>query len=215
MKKAFTLAEILICMAIIGALGVVLMRSISNQNFDEKEYALKAHKAMRLIDEASAQIIQSEVEQVPAGAFMINTAGSWEYVICSAANSCTNKATSQKLIDLYKKYIKFESTTSNFKSNYTGYSSAPTSIYGAKIPGEIYIGMEVNSNNSITACPSTVYIPASELKTNETFVASTTANTSDKKCWGKIYIDTNGKKGPNELGKDVYVFGMGEFGIVK
>lgn len=214
MKKAFTLAEILICMAIIGALGVVLMRSISNQNFDEKEYALKAHKAMRLIDEASAQIIQSEVEQVPAGAFMINTAGSWEYVICSAANSCTNKATSPNLINLYKKYIKFENTTNDFKSDYTGYSGAPEDIDGAKIPGEIYIGMEVNSNNS-WECPGTIYIPASELKTNETFVASTTANTSDKKCWGKIYIDTNGKKGPNELGKDVYVFGMGEFGIVK
>ncbi len=213
MKKAFTLAEILICMAIIGALAIVMMKSISNQNYDEKEYALKAHKAMRLIDEASAQIIQSEVEQVPAGAFMINTTGTWEYVICSAANSCTNKATSQKLIDLYKKYIKFESTTSNFKTNYTGYSSAPTSIYGAKIPVDLYIGMQVSS--SVGACPSVVYVPAAEQPANETFVASSLVDTSSKKCWGKLYIDTNGKKGPNTLGKDVYIFGMGEFGIVK
>ena len=31
--------------------------------------------------------------------------------------------------------------------------------------------------------------------------------------WGKLYIDVDGNKGPNQLGKDVFVYGLNEIGV--
>lgn len=215
MKKAFTLIEVVICITILGIIAIVMLKSISDQNFNEKEYALKAHKAIRLIDEASAQIIQSESEWLPTGAFMTKSTGSWEYAVCTAPSSCTTLASSSQIINLFRRYIKFENTyPGTYKNFYTGYD-IPDGSSGGIIQGKIYVGFENNANNTIKACPDEVYIPTSEQKNGTDFVVSSTIDTSNKNCWGKVYIDTNGNKGPNELGKDIYVFGMGEFGIVK
>lgn len=214
MKKAFTLVEIMICMAIIGTLAVIMLSSINNQGFDEKEWALKAHKTIRLIDEMSAQIIQKEVDQLPTGAFMTDTTGSYEYAICATATSCSTKASSKQVVDLFANYIKFEKTYSQLKTAYTGYSAIKnnSNVAGGRIAGDIYIGFL--TTKTVSACPSEVYIPPFETEGGK-MLSSTSHSTSDKKCWGTLYIDVNGNKKPNELGKDIYVFGMGEMGIEK
>ena len=42
-----------------------------------------------------------------------------------------------------------------------------------------------------------------------------TASHETKKCWGELYIDTNGIDTPNTYGQDIFIYGLDENGIAK
>ena len=42
-----------------------------------------------------------------------------------------------------------------------------------------------------------------------------TGNLDTDKCWGSVYIDTSGTKGPDALGQDVFVFGLNSQGVAR
>ena len=193
MKKAFTLVEILLCMVIIGVIAVVMVQTIKTKDFTEKSYIANALKIMDNIEQASLKIRELEKTNCPMGMFMINIMDTWEYAL---VNSSGNSASATDVINLYAKYLKFENTGLKF-CDHTGYCSNDD-IIGAKIHSDSFIGFEITSTED---CPN-YYMPGSDTLTN-----------GKGKCWGKLYMDVNGTKGPDELGKDVFIFGMNEIGI--
>ena len=125
----------------------------------------------------------------------------------NSANS--DKATSQDLVNLFKNHIKYESDVVNFCDN-TSYCS-DTNIKGAKVAGGAYIGF--SKYDSIKDCPA-YYMPGvqGQLSAPKSF---TNGASVTKKCWGELYMDVNGIKGPDTIGQDVFVYGLGEYGIEK
>ena len=193
-KKAFTLAEVLICLMIIGVLAAIMIKNIKTKDFTEKGYIASAYKALESVQQASLQICELETTSCPMQSYMVNVAGDWEYTIVNASGTNAN---TEEILNLYDNYLKLEDTGINF-CDYTPYCNSD-SIKGAKIAGNGYIGFEVTE---VQTCPD-YYLPN-----------STTLMKGEGKCWGKFYFDADGKKGPNELGKDVFVFGLGERGLV-
>lgn len=192
-KQAFTLAEILICLVIIGFIALIMIKNVKTKDFTEKTYIASAFKAFESVQQASVKIRDSETESCPTGSFMVNVAGDWEYTL---VNSSGINANTEEVLNLYGNYLKFENIGINF-CDYTSFCS-DEEIKGAKLPGNMYIGFEVTE---IEDCPD-YYMPNT----------ATIINGSGK-CWGKLYVDVDGTKGPNTLGKDVYVIGLNESGL--
>lgn len=192
-KNAFTLAEVLICLMIIGVIAVVMIKNLRTQDFTEKSYIANGFKALETVQQASLKIRDLENTSCPMGSFMVNVAGTYDYTLVNASGTNANTT---EVLNLYNNYLKLESVGINF-CDYTGYCSN-SAIKGAKLPGNVYIGFEVTS---VTNCPN-YYLPN-----------SSTLLTGEGKCWGKLYVDTDGPKGPNQLGKDVFVMGLNEKGV--
>ncbi|MBQ8848457.1 MAG: prepilin-type N-terminal cleavage/methylation domain-containing protein [Candidatus Gastranaerophilales bacterium] len=195
-KKGFTLAEVIICLVVVGLIAAVIMSNLKLGDYKEKSYIGMARKIMANFQAASQQIREQEQTSVPTRSFIVNSLGAWEYVILNSTGSAN--ATVNDVVNLYGKYIKYEKSIINFCDN-SGYCS-DTSIKGAKLPNGAYIGFK--TSGTIIDCPA-YRIP------------SETSNTAGKgKCWGTFYIDADGNNGPNAIGRDVYVFGLDENGLV-
>lgn len=209
MKKysAFTIVEIILTMTIIATLATVMLVNLKRKDVSDKTFGLNAYKVMEVIQQASSKIRELEKDtRCPTGTFMANVLGTYEYTILNKAGGSTANAT--EVASLFGDYMQYQQSNINF-CDYTPYCSN-TNIKGAKIIGNVYIGFEVLS--SISNCPTTYYIPNSSGKGYADKITSTAAQVG--KCWGKLYADVNGSAGPNQLGKDVFIWGLGETGLV-
>ena len=210
-KKAFTLAEILICVGIISIVIVFLIKTLKPNSYDEKTSIIGARKFIETVDEALLQITAIEKAQCPDGKYLVNAGGSSpEIAIYNPAGTAV--ISSSEFVTLISKHVKFEEYPIN-SCTYTSQCTG-TSIKGGKLAGGAYIGFEIYS--TVADCPGyrnpgdTANSPAP----TKFDPASGTYPTA--KCWGKFYMDVNGpNKGANTLGVDVYVFGLGENGLAK
>lgn len=199
-KFAFTLAEILVCLMIIGVIAGIFMKNIKGESFTKKSYIANAYKVINAFDQASTKIIETDPTSCPTGTFLTKAAGlkDPEYTF---SNSAGGNANTSEVLKVYSKFIKFEQSSINF-CDYTGYCT-DTSIKGGRLHGNVYMGIKVGG--SAANCPS-YYLP------NASGAITVGANT---KCWGNLYIDVDGLKGPNKLGEDVFIFGLGARGIAR
>jgi len=201
-KKGFTLAEVSIAMMIMAFLCLIMIQAFNPKKYQEKTNKAAALKAIEFTNQATAQMLDNE-DNFPTASWMIKTGGlnSWEYT--------STATTSTDIIGLYEEFLKFEGGVINFCDK-SGYCD-DDKIKGAKVAGGTYFGIE--KFDAITDCPS-YRMPYEETDSPApSEFDPKTATYTTKKCWGKVYLDINGSSGPDELGKDVYVFGMGEFGL--
>ena len=204
-KKAFTLAEIILVLIIMGILVLVILQTVKPNTYDDKTNTAHAQKIYATLDNAAAQIIANERVQCPEGRFMVRPAGgSWEFV--TKKTNGTDNADAAALVSLFGKYIKYEIDSLNF-CDYT--TACNSDIEGAKVVGGAYIGFTVYSD--ITDCPA-YYVPGDNVQhpAPTMFEGGSMVN---KKCWGEVRVDVNGIKGPDIVGNDVFTFGLGELGI--
>jgi len=220
-KKAFTLAEAMVVIFLIGVLSVFMIKSAKNSKTDERERIAKAFKAIEAFDYASSQICELDAN-CPFGKFMVANKtkrststgddGKLKVTYTYTYAKSVTVDSSAALRNLYAKYIKFEKTYDDF-CTYSGYCSSGA-YPGGKISGDIHVGLELLS--SISDCPN-YYMPdpsGSEPSTPSEITVQDRLDTGAKpKCWGKLYIDVNGTDAPNTLGKDVFVFGLDEKGV--
>jgi len=204
-NRAFTLIEILLVAVIIGVLAVIMIKNINSKSFTDKANIANAYKAIEIVQQASAKILGAETDWCPTGKFINKIINNYEFGVINPTTS--KEATLDEMMELYGSYLKLQKRNLNFCS-YTEYcEDSNTDIKGAKIVGDIYIGFEKFASPDIQDCPTTYYMPES----NELIEKEAGSN---GKCWGKFYVDVNGPAAPNEFGKDVFVWGLGEVGIV-
>ncbi len=196
MKKAFTLAEIMVCISVMGILAVVMLMNIKPENFNKKSNIANAYKAIDEFEKASQMIREKETNAVPSGNFMTKILDEYEYAIINEDGSLKD---ANEVLELFQKYMKIENVGEEFCDN-TGYCSSGDSYTGAKLTSEVHVGLEVL--DKIEDCP----IPKIPIDPDAVVPER-------GKCWGKLYVDTNGKKEPNNEGEDVFIFGLNEKGV--
>lgn len=214
-KKAFTLAEILIVMTIVGILTAVLMHNLRLSQFDDKKFKAGAVKVIQEFNIASAKIRDLETTKCPTGNFVIDIMGDKEYALTT--NGSTLMTTTTDVLDLFGEYIKLDHPSDYYNfCDYTGWEDCPENVKGVKMAGDIYVGLKVTATTtSMSACPDYYIIDTSakdkeQGKANEnTLIQAGT----DKNCWANLYMDINGKQGPNKLGEDVFVYGLDKDGV--
>ena len=202
-NRAFTLAEMLICIVVMGLLAVATISNMKFQNFNDKKYVASAYKVVQEFQQASMEIISNDKESCPVGKFMADN----EFQLVNSSGSSPSLT---EIMEIFAKHMKIEKIGSSFCDNTTyctKISKASNKITGARLPGEIYVGIE--KYDKISDCPS--YI---DLNKKETITPAKDFNNNTIKCWGQLYVDADGSKGPNALGEDVYIFGLGENGLI-
>ncbi len=207
-KYAFTLAEILVCLIIIGILATVMLSAIRRGDIDSKTQTASLYKAIDVLEEASANIIANETTSLPTSTFITTVVGKPTFTTYKKDDS-TKEAQIADIFDMYKTYIKFEKADGFCK--YTQYCSDTTTL-GGKLTGDIALGFQ--KYDSIKDCPA-VYQPESNTKVTKKVYNKNTQNMDNAKCWGQVYIDVNGIKAPNTEGADVFIYGLDATGIAR
>lgn len=196
-KKAFTLAEIIFCMILICFMYLIVLYNIKTEGINDKAIIATANKTVSSIDEASLKL--RGTSNCPNGSLMDNVAGTSELGIINDDGTTPDAS---DIINIYSKFLKFTKKGINF-CDYTTYcqNADIETIEGAKLPGDVVIGIEVLEE--IETCPDYKTIDTKE-----------TIEGKDQ-CWGKLYIDVNSKKEPDTLDKDVFIFGLDKNGVNK
>ncbi|MBQ8636199.1 type II secretion system protein [bacterium] len=211
-KKAFTMAELLAVMIVIGVLATALMQNFRSPKVKEKELIANALKAIEVVEQAFAKVKEIDKINCPTGTFISKQIGTGTYAYELRNDEGTSSASATDVVNLLGKYIRYEGGIVNFCS-YTSYCT-DTSIKGAKLAGtNIYIGFKVNTG--IEDCPTYKMPNDSTTYPAPTQYDKKAADFVTTKCWGELYIDTNNIDSPNTYGQDVFKFGLGEHGIAK
>lgn len=212
-KSAFTLAEVIICLMIISVIAVIMITNVNYKQFDEKANIANGLKVIDIIDQATTEILEVETNSCPSGSFMTNSAGTFEFTTMNEAG--TDPANINDIIALFSKHLKFEKQNIDFCSHTPYCKNAGLTgknIKGGMLPGNIYLGFELTD---VTNCPD-FYMPNSaDLITAPLTLNTLNGNFETAKCWGKLYVDVNGDKAPNEFGQDVFIFGLNGRGIAR
>lgn len=198
-KRAFTLVEILICLTVIGVLAVILISNLKIDRFNEKSLIAQGHKVMQSYDQASIKIREVETKKCPLASFIAQAPGENSLGLVGA----DGEMTLDEVYNLYGNYIKYVNPSKLSFCNNTTYCTTASlddkTIAGAKLPTGAYVGIQLMK---IDTCPD-YYIPGEN-----------TIKKSSELCWAKLYVDANGKEEPNQLGKDIFIFGIGDQGVV-
>ncbi len=202
-KYAFTLAEVIIVMIIIGILTIILARAIRTDKFSEKANIAKAYKAINSFSEAATNIKDNQT-YCPMGSliYKIKADGAYSYDYGINLPS-SNKE--QAVVNMFADYMKFEKTGLDF-CEFSGYCSKGAITNSAvRFSNDIYAGIQVLS--AIADCPDFKLPDGSQVTQRAGLLEG------KPKCWAKLYIDVNGLDGPNQEGKDVFIFGLDADGV--
>lgn len=209
-KTAFTLAEMIIVMIIVGFLIALLIKAVNSLDINKKQNVTTIYKIMDDFTQISLRTLNQDTKHFPTGTYIQEAVGNWQYV---AVNDENQPATASDIIKYLAKNARFKKIGINFCSNsdckVLGLEGE--TISGAKMFSDAYIGILLNhdvansNGTGITDCPQ-YYMPD---------VEGAITPSGSYKCWAKLLVDTNGKKNPNVLGEDIYVFGINESVLAK
>ena len=189
-KKAFTMAEAVLVMTILGIIATIMITTLKPAEFKEKGLAVLAKKVLGEIDTATTQILLNNTQSGLLSAV---------YVPNAASTFNTGKGTTasyaHNLGILYKKYL---TATRKACTSTTDCGSCASGTNKFFLKDGACIGISTGSiTNLVTRFPG------------ET--ADTTVNPSP---YGAIYFDINGAEEPNLMGKDQFTMPLGLDGIL-
>ena len=188
-RTAFTLAEVLITLGIIGVVSALTMPSLI-QSYKEKVTVTKLEKAYSFLNQAYKRISDEygEPQDWPGV----------EY----AGNASASAASAHR--DLYAQYV----SCKKFKGQI--YGTVDTTKKIKALNGELYT--YIYYFPSFTNNDGTVF-QFSSLRNCGGYVLSTGKLTACS-MGGDILVDINGyEKGPNQLGKDIFAFVTAQTGV--
>lgn len=191
LKKAFTLAEVLIVIGIIGIVAEMTIPSLA-KNIQNAEFNSRLKKAYSVLSQAYLSIANDN-----GGTYAFGTSSCGETPGTAAGATCTK--------DAWKKYIRYTKDCDG------GNAYGSTNCFTATSNIRFLNGSAENSGAYFdTAIRSGL---TSKDGMNITFYhwsASCTASFHDPayagKLCGAITVDVNGFKKPNMVGKDIYMF---------
>ncbi len=191
--KAFTLAEILITLAIIGIVAVMTVPTLVN-NYQHKCNIVKWRKAYSQFTSVALRI--SEDYNVSTFQQALDAAITENYIKTGRYNSI------EASIELFNKYFKVLKADCNGRCKGHDFSWGCKGIlvdeYIGGVPGYKYL------SGASAGYWVLGYYPTACFQTPD-FVFALDANTS---VYGRISVDVNGTKPPNVIGKDIFVLNM-------
>ena len=179
-KSAFTLAEVLITLVIIGVIGAMTIPTLMN-NTNKQEYVSKLKKAYSTLSQATNKII---AEQGNPRADI----GGWASSV-------------DAVFDNYKKYL------SNSKECGAGIECVNDKWYHLNETPNDGWHKSPNSRRLVLADGMQIlFEPVSDS------CSISDGNTENNICF-RIYVDINGNKNPNKIGRDIFMFLGKETGL--
>jgi len=201
-KEAFTLAEVLITIGIIGVVAAITIPNlISNYQKRtwtaqlQKSYAVLNQGFRRMLADDNASLLSQTESFASIGGDEINSSNGIKYKRCSAYYNDFNSENCKDFYSNLSKYFKIADIRNvNYKSSYLNSKTrlnqdypytAITLMDGAMIFGHWFYSQPSGSTNN------------------------------QMKGYVALFnLDVNGSKGPNIMGRDLFVFYLGDNGIV-
>lgn len=208
-KQAFTLAEVLVTLSIIGIIAAITIPSlIINVDLDRKQAEAIIKKTYTTFNDATKQIVMLETTSHNMGS-----------VGCADANC---------IRDLYGKYVSYlktcnsdaqatcldgaEATSQDLKTSMLlepAFAADPSS-------GQDATPVDFSSKSLAVLADGTLvgfkYDSTCKMTTKSIIEYEGTPVDVTKSCVS-IAVDTNGAKSPNMIGKDRYQFAIGKLGV--
>lgn len=192
-KKGFTLAEILITLAIIGTVSAMTIPSlVVRLDLDAKENSARINKTVRSITDATKQVIMLDS----------NTHSMASVTQKGGTAACT---TADHIKDVYGKYLNFiKVCTASKQADCYKPTTVPTEFkshsIGILADGTV-LGFNYAAGCNLSGTRAITYKEKTE-KTNLTTAFSGACVT--------VAVDVNGIEKPNTLQKDVFVIPVGK-----
>jgi len=189
-KKAFTMAEAILVMTILGIIATIMITTLKPAQFKDKGYSILAKKVLSEIDTATTQIIINNTKL-----------GSFSSMVLDDGTSTEFKTNATNTMNFYKKYLTTLRTTVDSDSfcitgvGGTASSLAATAVY---LKDGACFGIK---SQAFTANTPTRF-PGEE------------SNVDLKPAQGLILFDINGDEEPNTVGKDRFMIPVGNDGIM-
>lgn len=202
MNKGFTLAEVLITLGVIGVVAVLTISTLTN-NIQEKFLLTQLSHVYSLMSQATEKMIEDEKQDIKF----------W------GSNGTERMIKFQELLPKYLKVVK---TCDLDRAVFEGCNAK---TFKWLMPdGSIYIDRFNTINNRKTFVlvnGVSVMFPNEAsgqcgLYKNFTYDGSYTGaagGTYGFSCF-EFFVDINGKKGPNEIDKDIFLFWLGRDGLI-
>ena len=209
-KKAFTMAETLIAMVMLGILGACALSAMHPLDIKESALIKSGANTLLQINFATTQILAKN--SVNYQMTKLITPGGVQF-------SINDDGADAKLIQLYKKTL-MVSRNSNVPASYT--TSELQSGHGSKIVtetvDEVDINLKVSDFTQGTVVKNGAYMALklhSNCTTDETYIfdPSVPEKRGTTKSCGLIFFDVNAQEPPNILGIDQYIVAIGKSGI--
>lgn len=165
-KAAFTLAEVLITLGIIGVVAAMTMPSLI-QNYQEKATVTKLKKCYSLVSQAYVSILNDE-----------------------GGSDTLQAGDDLEMMEKFGKYLKYQKTCGRNKGCF------PNVTYKS-VTGNGYSKWEYDTTDrsrAILTDGTLIMFNKSVITENENYI------------YAQIYVDINGFKGPNQLGRDFFYF---------
>lgn len=181
--KAFTMAEAILVMTILGIIATIMISTLKPAEFKEKALQTMAKKVLSEIDVATTQILMNNT-----------TDGTLDTLIEAGTSNIIQfyrGGSSDKFLNLYKKYLTTLRVTPG--SNLTQFSDDNASVL-------LKDGASIGISFSPWGEMPTIF-PG---ETNITYIECD---------YGYIWFDTNDNEPPNVFGKDQFVLPFDKNGI--
>ena len=194
MKRAFTLAEVLITLGIIGIVAALTLPSLI-ANYKKKVYVTQLKKSVSTLEQAFQKMLADDGVDSLADTEVFKSINGR----CAASNGYNDAGCSQFYTNL-KKYISIVEfgSTGDYKYQYIRKGSTP-----------FYPDNNQNSGKMVLADGAMlIKYNVTPTEQKSTYSCSQIKSAGGKMCarMGSVVIDVNGKKPPNTEGRDVFDF---------
>ena len=196
-KAAFTLAEVLITLGIIGVVAAMTLPTLVQKN-QEREYVTKLKKFNTVMNQAfeMAKLEHGDIEN-----WGLNVAGMNAEPTDEEKETGNNSV--NRLFNIITPYLKTTSICKYGDSCETAKQYERYSLDGTQFS---YLAPKIILSDGTTINGMTVSSP--ECKNHK-------GNTKSlQNTCGEIFVDLNGPKSPNATGKDVFLFYITKYGVV-
>lgn len=194
--RAFTLAEVLITLAIIGVVAAMTIPALINNTY-KQENATALKKTFSILSQATNMVIASQ------------GGGPDAWNIVDGSDTSTNL-----VMDLYKPYLR-NIKACNSSNSACFYSNTLLQLNGT--PGNYTAHPDwadmFGANTSSWILSDGTFLNFDMKSGGELGTYGITADYSAA-SYGFFSVDINGNKSPNQFGRDVFVFVIGKNGLI-
>ena len=205
--KAFTLAEVLITLGVIGVVATITIPNLV-KNYQKKAWTTQLQKSYSMLEQSFQKMLAddgvSKLSDTQVWASKGNVTCSW--TDNAGLKSFLNNSCKDFLTNL-KNYIKIIGVEKYNETIYQLGKSDKGDLYGPGMATE-------NAISLILSDGTILFFWAFNVTGTTNEVCNTIKSLGGNMCdsAGVLYIDVNGKRGPNTFGRDIFYFYLSDEG---